>query len=225
MIDACVSVLVCARNEAAILAQTLAALQTAFPGARVVVADDCSEDQTAELARSAGCEVITTPRRLGKGGAATLAAGRLLQTQLSGVVVFCDADLGRSAAALPRLAERVAWGGFDLCVAGFSNPRGGGFSIALRFARRCVRILCGFEAAFPISGQRALRADRLGVVLPFAHGFGMEIGMTVDARRAGLSVCEIELDLSHRDTGRDLAGFVHRGRQLVDFGRVFLRRL
>jgi hypothetical protein len=40
--------------------------------------------------------------------------------------------------------------------------------------------------------------------------------MTVDARRAGLSFVEIELDLEHRATGRDLAGFTHRGRQLVD---------
>jgi hypothetical protein len=61
-------------------------------------------------------------------------------------------------------------------------------------------------------------------VLPLAHGFGMEIGMTIDAVRAGHRVIEIELDLAHRATGRTLAGFVHRGRQLVDFVRVYLDR-
>ena len=40
--------------------------------------------------------------------------------------------------------------------------------------------------------------------------------MTVDAARAGLRVSEIELPLTHRETGRDLRGFAHRGRQLVD---------
>ena len=40
--------------------------------------------------------------------------------------------------------------------------------------------------------------------------------MTIDAANAGLAVEEIELDLEHRATGRDLRGFVHRGRQLVD---------
>ena len=40
--------------------------------------------------------------------------------------------------------------------------------------------------------------------------------MTIDALEAGLSFEEIELDLDHRETGRDPAGFVHRGRQLVD---------
>jgi len=40
--------------------------------------------------------------------------------------------------------------------------------------------------------------------------------MTIDALRAGLDVREVELDLEHRATTRDLHGFAHRGRQLVD---------
>jgi hypothetical protein len=40
--------------------------------------------------------------------------------------------------------------------------------------------------------------------------------MTIDALRAGLDVREVTLDLEHRTTGRDVAGFVHRARQLVD---------
>jgi hypothetical protein len=51
----------------------------------------------------------------------------------------------------------------------------------------------------------------------------MEIGMTIDAARAGYRVCEVELDLEHRATGRTLAGFGHRGRQLMDFVRVYRR--
>jgi hypothetical protein len=40
--------------------------------------------------------------------------------------------------------------------------------------------------------------------------------MTIDAVRGGLGVLELELPLVHRTTGRDLRGFAHRGRQLVD---------
>ena len=69
--------------------------------------------------------------------------------------------------------------------------------------------------ARPISGQRALSRRALEDVLPFADGFGMEIGMTIDAVRAGHRLVEIELDLDHRASGRTLAGFVHRGRQLL----------
>ncbi|HEU4944213.1 MAG TPA: hypothetical protein VFT10_03540, partial [Solirubrobacterales bacterium] len=57
----------------------------------------------------------------------------------------------------------------------------------------------------------------LRATLPFAPGYGMEIGMTVDAVRAGYHVGEYELDLSHRSTGRSFRGFLHRGSQLFDF--------
>jgi hypothetical protein len=40
--------------------------------------------------------------------------------------------------------------------------------------------------------------------------------MTIDAARVGLEIRELTLPLSHRATGRDLRGFVHRGRQLLD---------
>jgi hypothetical protein len=56
---------------------------------------------------------------------------------------------------------------------------------------------------------------------PFAVGYGMEIGITVDVVRAGLAVREIELDLAHRATGKSLGGFLHRARQLRDFRRVY----
>jgi hypothetical protein len=52
----------------------------------------------------------------------------------------------------------------------------------------------------------------------------MEIGMTVDAVRAGYRVGEVEVDLEHRATGRTWRGFVHRFRQLRDFVAVWAAR-
>ena len=72
--------------------------------------------------------------------------------------------------------------------------------------------------------QRALSYETLAAVTPFAPRFGMEIGMTVDAARAGLRVKEVELELEHRATGRTLRGFLHRFRQLVDFAAVYWSR-
>jgi hypothetical protein len=48
--------------------------------------------------------------------------------------------------------------------------------------------------------------------------------MTIDAARAGMVVLEVELDLQHRATRRDLAGFMHRGKQLASFVRVYVAR-
>ena len=107
--------------------------------------------------------------------------------------------------------EAVERGECDLAVAAFARRVGGGFGLALGFAHWAIRRLCGAEHGAPISGQRALRVEALRATLPFAAGFGMEIGMTVDAVRAGYRLGEYELELEHRATGRSLAGFLHRG--------------
>jgi glycosyltransferase involved in cell wall biosynthesis len=226
-------VVVAAYNEADRIGATLAALARAFPGAPVWVADDGSTDDTPEIARRAGARVVRSERVIGKGGAVTLAAGEALrEAQLDGsdahapdpIFVLCDGDLGQSAAELPALVDAVADGRADLAVAAFARRVGGGFGLALAFARWAIRGRCGLATTAPISGQRALRATVLEDVLPFAPGFGMEIGMTIDAVRAGHRVAEIQLDLAHRASARTPAGFAHRARQLVDFVRVFKAR-
>jgi glycosyltransferase involved in cell wall biosynthesis len=218
-------VIVAARNEADRVGGTIAALRGAFPGAAIWVADDASTDGTAEVAMAAGARVVSRGRPHGKGANVTAAAEAVLsEGPAPGLVLLCDGDLGGSAAGLAPLIAAVEAGECDLAVAAFGRRVGGGFGLALGFARWAIRRLCGFEAEAPISGQRAMRTEVLRAALPFARGYGMEIGMTVDAVRAGYRVGEYELDLTHRATGRTLGGFVHRGRQLADFARVYLSR-
>jgi len=140
------------------------------------------------------------------------------------VFVLCDGDLGDSAAELVALADAVARGDAELAVGAFATRIGGGFGLALAFARWAIRRRCGLQTRAPISGQRALGEQALRDVLPFAHGYGMEVGMTIDAVRAGHRVLEIELELTHRASARTLAGFAHRARQLADFARVYVSR-
>ena len=220
-------VLIAARDEADRLPATLAALAEAFPGARVVVADDGSTDGTAEVAAAAGAQVVRHHRPEGKGGAATLAARAVLD-QVSGddppPVLLCDADLGASAAELRGLLDVVQRGEADLAVAVFARKVGGGFGLAVDAARRVLRKRTGLELQAPISGQRAMRGDVLAAVIPFAPRFGMEVGMTIDAHRAGFRIVEVPLDLEHRATGRTWRGFAHRGRQLRDILAADLSR-
>jgi glycosyltransferase involved in cell wall biosynthesis len=217
-------VLVAARNEAATLERTLAALASAFPGDPVWVADDGSSDGTAAVAAGAGARVVSSGRRAGKGAAMTLAAREALAGAMTGVVLLCDGDLGESARRLGPLVELVRGGQADLAIAGFKTKVGGGFGLALAFARWAIRRRCGLEAGAALSGQRAVRAGALAGLLPFAAGYGMEVGMTIDAVRAGWHVAEIELELTHRATGRTPAGFSHRARQLRDIARAYRQR-
>ena len=223
--DDSLAAIVAARNEADRIGETVRALRAEFPAAAVWVADDASEDGTAELALAAGAQVVSRGRPHGKGANVTAAVEAALSAEPQPrLVLLCDGDLGASAARLAPLLEAVERGDCDLAVAAFSQRVGGGFGLALGFARRAIRRLCGAETAAPISGQRALRVEALQAALPFAAGFGMEIGMTVDAVRGGYRLREYELDLEHRATGRSPAGFLHRAVQLRDFVRVYAAR-
>jgi glycosyl transferase family 2 len=198
------TILVAARDEADRIAKTIAALRRDFAQSGIIVVDGDSADATVERAEEAGAVVIRFGRR-GKGEA--LSAGE--RAAPPGSLLLCDADLNGSLAPLAR-------GGADLLVAAFTRRTGGGFGIAKRVARELIRLRTGFVAREPLSGQRLLSARARAAAFPLAPGFGCELRMTIDVMRAGLAVEEVDVDLEHRETGRDLAGFAHRGRQLLD---------
>jgi glycosyltransferase involved in cell wall biosynthesis len=222
-----ITVVVSAYNEADRLGETLDAVKSAFPGARIMVADDYSADATPQIVEAAGLELVRPHKHLGKGGANSLAVMRLLSRggppELP-VVVLCDGDLGASARELPRLVEALEADEGDLAVASFARRVGGGFGFAVGFSRWAIGRRTGHEPNAPISGQRALKPEVVRAVVPFAPGFGMETAMTIDALRAGFRLVEVELDLEHRATGRSLRGFLHRFRQLLSFFRVYVSR-
>jgi len=220
-------VVVAARNEADRLPATLAALADGFPDAEVVVADDASTDRTADVALAHGAKLVNRRRAHGKGANVTAAVESLLGRRAEpdpSTFLLCDADLGASAAALEPLVAAVERDDCDLAVAGFRRRVGGGFGIALGFARWAIERRCGYRATAAISGQRAMRADVVRSLIPFAAGYGMETAMTIDAVRAGYTIREIELDLEHRATGRTPGGFLHRARQLRDIARAWWSR-
>jgi len=198
------TVLVAARDEEGSIGRAVAALRAAFPDGEVLVADDGSRDSTAAAAEEAGARVLRLPR-LGKGQALALAE----REAGPGPLLLCDADLEGD---LAPLLEADA----DLAVAAFREREGGGFGIAKRAARELIRVLAGFEAREPLSGQRALSSAARAASFPTAPGFGCEVRMTIDAARARLRIEEIDLPLRHRATGRDPRGFAHRARQLLD---------
>jgi hypothetical protein len=223
--------LVAARDEAERVGATVTALRDLPAVAEVLVVSDGSSDATAARALDAGAHCLDLPRNIGKGGAlnAGLAAimGRVAE-RLSpepAALLLADADLADTAARLDRLLAPVLAGDADLAIADLPPQQGaGGFGLAMGLARQGMVRVTGRRMAEPLSGQRAVRWEVLPALLPFAPGFGVEVAMTMDALRAGLRVVEIEVDLRHAATGKDLAGLLHRGRQARAIARELARR-
>jgi glycosyltransferase involved in cell wall biosynthesis len=187
-----------------VIARTVESLRAQFPGADVIVADDGSRDATGARAEAAGATVVRLPRR-GKGQALSAAE----RAAPPGALLLVDADVVGDLTPLSSTR-----GG--LRVARFASREGGGFGIAKRAARALILLRCGLVMAEPLSGQRALDERARATVFPLAPGFGAETRMTIDAARAGVLVREVDVELTHRATGRDVRGFLHRGRQLAD---------
>jgi len=210
--DRQVVALVAAYEESARIAGTVSALHALVD--EVVVVDDGSSDGTSSAALVTGAIVLRASRRRGKGRAIEEALERVPPAD---VWLLVDADLEGTASLLAPLIEEVRGGSADIAIAAFPKLGGGGFGMVKRTAARLIRAACGFEAREPLSGQRALTAAALAAVRPLAPGFGLEVGMTIDAVRAGLRVVEIPIGgLSHRPTGRGARGFAHRARQGAD---------
>jgi hypothetical protein len=203
------TILIAARDEESRIGTTIAELRRQFPAAEVIVADDGSRDTTAAVASGAGAQVLCLPHR-GKGQALTLAE----RAAPAGAILLCDADLRGD---LTPLLE----GDADLTIATFAHRQGGGFGIAKQAARRLIELASGYSAQEPLSGQRRLTQQARDAVFPLAAGFGCESAMTADAANAKLALGEMDLPLEHRATGRDLRGFLHRGRQLRDILLAF----
>ena len=214
--------LVPAYERADSVAATVEALRALGGVDEVVVVDDGSRDATADVARVAGARVVRLPANVGKGGA--VAAG-VAATPDADVYLLVDADVGRTAAAARSLLGPVLADEADMTIAVLpSAGRRGGFGLVRNLSRWGIRRACGFVAAAPLSGQRAVRADLLRSLEPAAR-FGLEVGLTIDAVRQGARVREVPVALDHRHTGRRPSGFAHRGRQGTDIVRALWPRL
>jgi glycosyltransferase involved in cell wall biosynthesis len=220
---ALVAAIIPAYNEADRVGATVAAARS-LPGVDVVVVvDDGSGDATASVAESAGACVLRHQRNRGKAAAMETGAEaiRLLDQRepRDGPrhLLFLDADLGPTAAAAGPLIEPVAAGEADMAIAVFANRvKAGGHGFVVRLSGTGIRRATGWTPAQPLNGQRCLSRAAYDAARPLARGFGVETAMTIDLKRKGLRLVEVEVDMAHRATGTDARAQLHRARQFAD---------
>jgi hypothetical protein len=212
-----------AKDAAGSIVETVTALAGVAGVSDVLVVDDGSTDATARKAGAAGAWVLSLPENRGKGGAVAAAVAATPETD---VYLLVDADTGATASGAAALLGPVLAGEADMAVGVLPSAGGrGGFGTVRRLASAGIRRGAGgFVARAPLSGQRAVRGPLLRS-LELAPRFGLEVGLTVDAVRAGARVVEVPVDMDHHHTGRSWSGFAHRGRQGADIVRALWPRL
>lgn len=211
-----------AYKESDTIGDTVKSLLSVPSVERVVVVDDASGDDTPRRAAESGATVVVNNPNLGKGESLS----RVLKDLEFEALLLIDGDLGEFATEASALIKPVLDKEADLAVAVFPKAsRKGGFGLVKGLGRSGIRELTGFESTSPLSGQRAMTRELYDAVAPLDGGFGMEVGMTIDALKAGFRVIEVETSMSHRETGRDLRGFIHRGKQFIHVLAALSRRV
>ena len=161
---------------------------------RVIVVDNGSRDRTADVARSAGAEVVSEPRR--GYGRACMAGARAAR---DGVIVFLDGDGADDPGDLHKVTAPVQSGLFDLAVGARRDRETGSMTSFQRFGNRLATTLIGWMNGAEVSDlgpMRAIGLDRLLALQPRALTYGWSTEMTVKALRAGYRY--VEVPVRHR---------------------------
>lgn len=216
-----VSVVIPAYNEEETIQMTLVTLNRCSWVKQLIVVDDGSSDETYNISKKYCDEVISLPSNSGKANA--LKEG--WQRAVGEIIISLDADLGITAREGERLVEELVAQKLDCAIAKLPKQNKSGFGLMKHRAQKLIFSRTGKWYEAPLSGQRALKREWIPMLIERNYvGFGVEMAMTVDLLKAGAIVEEIDVSFFHRATGKNVRGFLHRGRQWLDMEKT-LRQL
>src|SRR5690554_5961083 len=181
-----ISIVLPAKNESAAIGATVAGIIALLPDAEVIVVNDGSSDNTAEVAVQAGARVVSHPYSKGNGAAIKTGA----RAATGEIIVFMDADGQHDPADIPRLLARLEEG-HDMVVG--ARQKGSQASVGRGIANKLYNGLATYMTGHKIedltSGFRAVRADKFREFLYLLpNGFSYPTTSTMAFFRSGYSV-------------------------------------
>lgn len=191
-----ISVVLPAKNEAGGLPRTLERLREVLPGAEIIVVDDGSTDQTAELAAALGAKVLGSPYSMGNGAAIKRGA----RAASGEVIVFMDADGQHDPSHVPRLLDRLDQG-YDMVVGArdWEGQAGVSRGLANSFYNWLATRMTGFQVKDLTSGFRVVRADKFKEFLHLLpNGFSYPTTSTMAFFRSAYAVAYEPIPVARR---------------------------
>jgi glycosyltransferase involved in cell wall biosynthesis len=212
-----VSIVIPACNEAQTVGKLVGRIRELHPDAEIIVVDDGSSDQTAEVARNAGADVYRHPYNIGNGAA--IKSG--IRAASGDILVFMDGDgqhhpedIGRFLACFPA---------YDMVVGArtlrhqSSVLRALGNAVYNRFASYAAN----FSIKDLTSGFRAVKSDiarSFLYLLPNTYSYPTTLTMGV--LRSGRSVTYLPITTTKRARGSSQVKLIQDG---VRFFMIIIR--
>lgn len=218
--DEKISVIIPAYNEADIIETTLNNLPKKLLN-EIIIVNDGSKDNTEliieryinKFKTKSDSNTIFKSINLSKNRGKGYSVFKGYEKSNGEIIVFVDADLGKSVVELKKLIYPLLKGA-EASI-GIINIKGGGLGLVSMLADIGLKICSGRTMKAPLSGQRAFRRKALQSILPLAYGFGLEMGLNINMLKKDINFVEIECDFHHRITNKNLSGFLHRGKQFL----------
>lgn len=168
----------------------------------VLVVDDGSTDATQIAARDAGGVVVRNSHRRGR--AASVETGAAIIEMRDEPergprhLLLLDGVLGEHTIAAAPLAAAVAADAAALAIARTTGSADRGTRLAAALARSAIARMSGWAPDQPLSRTRCLSREAFAAAVPLSRGAGLDVGMTLDVLRAGLTVTELDCDIRLR---------------------------
>ena len=209
------SIIIPAYNEENKIKDTLENIKDIEEISEIIVVDDGSSDNTSKVAKEV--------KSRGKGYA--LNNGLKIAMEKADIIGFLDADLGSSSKEVSKLITPILNTEPDVIIAKFPPAKKkGGLGFVKGLAKSSVLEMTGVELDATLSGQRIFKKEVLEKFDEIPFGYGVEVGMTIDILKYGYRIKEVLVNMTHSETGRDLQGFIHRGKQYYHIKKVLRQK-
>ena len=202
------TVIMPALNESESIAKVIAAIPKDWVS-EIVVADNGSTDNTAEVARQAGATVVSATQK-GYGSACLAAMQYVSQKKASeqpDIIVFLDADYSDFPEELPLLVQPIQTENYDMIIGSrvLGESEKGSLTVPQRFGNwlstRLLRLLYGVKFT-DLGPFRAIKWSALQALDMQDKDFGWTVEMQAKAAKQGLKCKEVAVSYRCRKTGK-----------------------
>ncbi len=162
----------------------------------ILVINDGSSDNTEEIARKAGADIITHRKNRGYGGAIKTALEEGLKRNAKVTITF-DADLQHDAKDIPKIIKPILSNEADIVIGSRFLEKNNDVKtyrkFGIRFITSLVRAFSGNNIRDAESGFRGYSIDSLKQLIPMleTEGMGMSAEILLKASVSKLKIVEV----------------------------------